>query len=88
MGNLLGSNQPQLARMSGVLSILSTLGFMAVMAVCIFSCRNIVGYIFSSDPLVVETVAMIAPYAALFQVRFRVGGVAGEVGRVPVTPSR
>jgi hypothetical protein len=52
-----------------VLSIISTVSFMAVMAVCIFSSRHVVGYIFSSDPQVVETVAMIAPFAALFQVR-------------------
>ena len=36
--------------------------------IIIFTCRNVIGYIFSSDSAVVATVALIAPYVALFEV--------------------
>ena len=69
VGNLLGAGQPQQARLSGGLCVASSVVFMALAAIVIFACRNIIGYIFSSDPEVIATVALIAPYAALFQVR-------------------
>ena len=69
VGNLLGAGQPQQARLSGGLCVVSSVVFMALAAIVIFACRNVIGYIFSSDPEVISTVALIAPYAALFQVR-------------------
>jgi MATE family multidrug resistance protein len=68
VGNLLGSSQPQQARLSGLICIVSSVAFMALAAIAIFASRHVIGYIFSADPLVIATVAVIAPYAALFQV--------------------
>ena len=44
-------------------------GFMVFAGVAILTCRNVIGHAFSSEPDVVATMALIAPYAALFQAR-------------------
>lgn len=68
VGNLLGAGLPVLARKSGYLSIAISVSFMTIAAIIILSCRHFLGRAFSSDPEVISTMAMVAPFAALFQV--------------------
>lgn len=69
VGNLLGSGMPRLARKSGYLSIVMTIACVTPVAIAIFAARNVLGRAFSGDSKVIATMAVIAPYAALLQVR-------------------
>ena len=60
---------PRLARKSGYLSIVMTIACVTPVAIAIFAARNVLGRAFSGDSKVIATMAVIAPYAALLQVR-------------------
>ena len=65
------AGQPDAARRAGALAVALSGGFMALMAVIILATRDVLGYMFSTDPRVIEVFHDIAAFAALFQVRFR-----------------
>jgi len=69
VGNLLGSGQPYVARLSAWLCVAVGGLFMAVFACIIMLTRNHLGKAFTpDDPAVISIMASIAPLAALFQV--------------------
>ncbi|KAG1668163.1 hypothetical protein FOA52_005155 [Chlamydomonas sp. UWO 241] len=68
VGTLLGAGLPQQAQLAGRLSVIFSAGFMVLSACAILASRNMIGFLFSADLDVVSTMALIAPYAALFQV--------------------
>ncbi len=69
VGNLLGAGQPEGAKRAGAVVVALSGGFMLLMAIGILASRHVLGYAFSSDPQVVEVMADIAIFGALFQVR-------------------
>jgi len=70
VGNLLGSGQPYIARLSAWLCVAVGGMFMAFFACMILIARNYVGMAFTNDQAVIGVMASIAPLAALFQVCF------------------
>ncbi|KAF5833124.1 mate-domain-containing protein [Dunaliella salina] len=81
VGNLLGSGQPYIARMSAWLCVAVGGMFMAFFAFIILVARDYVGFVFTNERAVVSVMASIAPLAALFQVSDGVMGTAQGVLR-------
>jgi len=69
VGNLLGAGHPAAARIAGIVSVAAGAAWMACCGVLIVAFRREVGYAFvGDDEEVVNLVARIAPFAAIFQV--------------------
>ncbi|KXZ46433.1 hypothetical protein GPECTOR_43g869 [Gonium pectorale] len=81
VGNLLGSGQPDAAQRAGILAVILSGTFMALMAIILLSCRHVLGYMFSTDPRVVRVIAHLALFAAIFQVSDGVMGASQGVLR-------
>ena len=79
VGWLLGQEKPKHAQMSGWLSVFLGVSFMTFNGILFASCRNYLGYIFTTNIVIIELVSKIAMIAALFQI---VDGVQGTVAGV------
>jgi MATE family multidrug resistance protein len=74
VGHLLGSSKPQNAKMAAWLSVLLGTSFMAINGIVFASCKDLLGYIFTTDDRIIKLVGKIAPIAACFQI---VDGIQG-----------
>ncbi|KAG5191174.1 mate-domain-containing protein [Tribonema minus] len=68
VGHLLGAQEPMRARAAARLAVCAGALFMLLAGVAMVMLRHRLGRVFSSDRVVVATVASILPLAALFQV--------------------
>ena len=75
VGNLLGAQQPHLAKTAAWLSVyLSTLCVL-ISALCIYYGHDAIGKVFTSDEAVVERLTSIAPTVAAFQLAYGLQGI-------------
>ncbi|KAN0045442.1 hypothetical protein ACTA71_005820 [Dictyostelium dimigraforme] len=86
VGQLLGSKKESMAKRVSWMAFTIALVFMGIIAIIQYTCRHVIGYIYSDSEDVVQTVARILPIAALFQI-FDGGqtifqGVVRGMGRV------
>ncbi|KAM9952674.1 hypothetical protein ACTFIR_007728 [Dictyostelium discoideum] len=86
VGQLLGSKNESMAKRVSWMAFVISLIFMGIIAIIQYTCRHVIGYIYSDSEDVVQTVARILPIAALFQI-FDGGqtifqGVVRGMGRV------
>eukprot|EP01132_Coremiostelium_polycephalum_P007380 gene7380-9065_t len=86
VGQLLGSKEGFKARRASWVGFCIAMCFMAVIAIIQYTCRNVIGYIYTHDEEVVKTVATILPIAAIFQVfdggQTNFQGVVRGMGRI------
>ncbi|DBA68436.1 TPA: hypothetical protein ACH3X2_013734 [Trebouxia sp. C0005] len=81
MGNLVGGNRPAEARLSGYLSVLLGVLFMAAAAIVLFVFRYDIGPLFVDDARVRGEVAGVAPICAAYQIPDGIYGVSSGVLR-------
>ncbi|DBA68437.1 TPA: hypothetical protein ACH3X2_013734 [Trebouxia sp. C0005] len=84
MGNLVGGNRPAEARLSGYLSVLLGVLFMAAAAIVLFVFRYDIGPLFVDDARVRGEVAGVAPICAAYQIPDGIYGVSSGVLRSAV----
>lgn len=81
LGNLLGAARPISARRSAHSAAILSVIFGSLVLTVLMATRNSVGALFNSDQRVVELVADIMPYVALFQIADGLNGSCGGVLR-------
>ncbi|DBB06228.1 TPA: hypothetical protein ACH3X3_009771 [Trebouxia sp. C0006] len=81
VGNLVGGNRPAEARLSGYLSVLLGVLFMAAAAIVLFVFRFDIGPLFVDDARVRQEVAGVAPICAAYQIPDGIYGVSSGVLR-------
>ncbi|GAA98483.1 uncharacterized protein L969DRAFT_95280 [Mixia osmundae IAM 14324] len=81
VGNLLGAERPDLAKVSAKTSMIISVLIGVFSAIVIFSLRNQWGRVFASDPEVIEIVANSLPLVSAFQVFDCLAGVTAGVLR-------
>ncbi|GAA94493.1 uncharacterized protein L969DRAFT_91547 [Mixia osmundae IAM 14324] len=79
IGNLLGANRPDLARMSSQVSLLLATAVGLVTSIVLVANRGWWGRLFNNDEQVVKLVAAVLPLVSLFQVADCVTGVCGGI---------
>ncbi|KAM0418983.1 hypothetical protein ACHAPT_012034 [Fusarium lateritium] len=77
LGNLLGLRDPVHARRSAHAAALLSMVFGALVLTALMSCRNSIGRLFNDDERVIDLVARIMPYVALFQIADGLNGSCG-----------
>ncbi|RXK35738.1 MATE family multidrug resistance protein [Tremella mesenterica] len=80
-GNLLGAGRGWEAKWASRASLFLSIAFALVNSTICMAFRKNWGYLFNSDPLVVDLVARIMPYIALFQVADGMAATSGSVLR-------
>jgi MATE family multidrug resistance protein len=68
IGNLLGANRPQQARIAGIISVIAGSGFMLLCGIMLYTLRWKLPLIFTTDAEAIAIAASLAPIAAAFQV--------------------
>ena len=81
VGSLLGSNDPKRANLAGWICIALGVGFVSCTAIVLAVFRNLLGYIFTNDEVVVEIVSKVAVIAACFQLVDGIQGTSAGVLR-------
>ncbi|RUO95888.1 mate-domain-containing protein, partial [Jimgerdemannia flammicorona] len=81
VGNLLGAQLPEHARIASNVGILFAIVFGLFNSIILLVFKDVWGYLFTSDPAVVVLVAAILPLCALFQVADGLAGIGGGVLR-------
>ncbi|CAG9984571.1 unnamed protein product [Clonostachys byssicola] len=81
VGKALGAKEIQLARRAAMSSYLLAACLGILELALIMSFRNSFGYLFTSDPEVVETTAKVLPFMAVFQILDLTNGGAGGILR-------
>ncbi|KAK9716943.1 ethionine resistance protein [Basidiobolus ranarum] len=81
VGNLLGANRPNHARLVANCSLVLALLFGLFNSTILFSLRNRWGYLFNDDEKVIALVAKVLPIGAMFQIFDGLAGVTGGVLR-------
>ena len=65
VSNELGAGSPKRAKQTAELGFLMGLSMNLVITIILLSCRNVIGQVFSSDPLVLERIIQANPYVAV-----------------------
>ncbi|KAF9569921.1 hypothetical protein EC968_002446 [Mortierella alpina] len=81
VGNLIGEGDPQSAKIASRASLALAVIFGMVNSTMLLIFKERWGLLFSDDPDVVKTVAMVLPLVALFQISDGIAGVGGGVLR-------
>ncbi|KAK3326742.1 putative MATE efflux family protein subfamily [Apodospora peruviana] len=77
LGNMLGAGRPMAARRSAHSAALLSVLFGSVISITLLATRHKVGGLFNDDDRVIELVAEIMPYVALFQIADGLNGSCG-----------
>ncbi|EEU42550.1 uncharacterized protein NECHADRAFT_40221 [Fusarium vanettenii 77-13-4] len=77
LGNLLGLGDAVHARRSAHAAAILSMIFGAVVLTILMACRNSIGRLFNDDERVIDLVAHIMPYVALFQIADGLNGSCG-----------
>ncbi|KAH6900598.1 mate-domain-containing protein [Thelonectria olida] len=77
LGNLLGAQDPEGARRSGHSAALLSIFFGTLILSILMATRNVIGSLFNNDQRVIDLVADIMPYVALFQIADGLNGSCG-----------
>lgn len=77
LGNLLGADNPVAARRTAHSAAILSVIFGTLILVTLLAARHSVGSLFNSDERVIELVAEIMPYVALFQIADGLNGSCG-----------
>eukprot|EP00698_Gefionella_okellyi_P002689 TRINITY_DN1252_c0_g1_i1.p2 TRINITY_DN1252_c0_g1~~TRINITY_DN1252_c0_g1_i1.p2 ORF type:complete len:253 (-),score=55.20 TRINITY_DN1252_c0_g1_i1:50-808(-) len=81
VGNLLGANNADAARLAAKVILVCGILIPVMVQMCVLGARHYVGYIYSSDSTVVQTVAYVMQVAFIFGMADGTQGVAGGVLR-------
>ena len=81
VGNLLGANQPRIAKISSQMAGIVALGAGLLNSAVLVIFRNQWGFLFSSEPEVVRLVSNVLPLVAAFQIADSISGTCGGVLR-------
>jgi multidrug resistance protein, MATE family len=81
IGNSLGANLPNTSRNAAICAYICAFVLATGNAMALLAVKDKWGYLFSSDPEVVDIVAGILPLAAIFQVSDALGAVGGGILR-------
>ena len=81
VGNALGANLAQKARLISMVAYLITAGIAVFNSITLFIGRNMFGLLFSSDPEVVQLVSEVVSLAVWFQLVDGIAGVGGGILR-------
>jgi MATE family multidrug resistance protein len=81
IGNLLGANLPNTAKMVAYSALLFSLITATINSGFLISVRTFWGYLFTADEKVVQLVADILPLAALYQISDNTGAIGGAAIR-------
>jgi MATE family multidrug resistance protein len=77
LGNLLGARNSKAARRSAHSAAILSVLFGSVILTVLLATRNVIGGLFNSDQRVIDLVAEIIPYVALFQIADGLNGSCG-----------
>ncbi len=77
LGNLLGARSHTAARRSAHCAAILSVLFGSVILTVLFATRNVIGGLFNDDKRVIQLVADIIPYVALFQIADGLNGSCG-----------
>eukprot|EP00741_Cyanophora_paradoxa_P002382 tig00000076_g2307.t1 len=67
VGNLLGAGRPLAARRAGLVCVGVSIGGMAAQSLALLAAARVAGRLFTSDPALVSSVAVLVPVLAAFQ---------------------
>ncbi|KAI8899222.1 mate-domain-containing protein [Globomyces pollinis-pini] len=81
VGNKLGANLPQTAKHVAKTAFMCALGTATIHATILVGFRHYLGYVFTSDPVLISIVADVLPLAGLYQFSEHCGAVGGGVIR-------
>ena len=77
LGNLLGARDSEGARRSAHAAAMLSVVFGTALLITLMACRHLIGSLFSDDADVIELVAEVMPYVALFQIADGLNGSCG-----------